>query len=135
MSSFPCRCVGVTFCLQKCAEMPEKSPRPGTSFPCCTLGPSRAAGPVSQPRLPAAPQHDWEFTGHRSLASGPPAALMGINFTQSRQSVGCFSPAATSLFLLLPLLLVLSFSYFQMPQYFTTEKKYLSASGLQERAC
>lgn len=124
MSSFPCRCVGVTFCLQKGAEMLEKSPRPGTSFPCSTLGPSRAAGLLSQPRLPAAPQHDSEFTGHRSLASRPPTALIGINFARRKQSVGCFLPAAASFFLLLPLLLVLSFSYFQLLQYiFITKKK------------
>ena len=114
--------MGVTFCLQKGAEVPEKSPRPGTSFPHSTWGPSRAAGLVSQRRLPAALWHDREFTGHCSLASGPPTALAGIQFAWCRQSVGCFSPAATSLFLLLPLL-ALSFSYFQLSQYFFITKK------------
>lgn len=102
--------------------MPEKIPWPGTSFPCSTLGPRRAAGLVSQPRLPDAPGHDREFTGHRSLASGLPTALTGINFAWCRQSVGCFSPATASVLLLLPLL-VLSFSYFQLSQYFFITKK------------
>lgn len=123
LSSFPCWCTGVTFCLQKGAEMPEKSPRLSTSFPHSAWGPSRAAGLVSWPQHPAALWHDGEFTGHRSLASGPPTALAGIHFARCGQSVGWFSPAATSGLFLLPLLLVLSFSYFQLSWYFFITKK------------
>lgn len=53
----------VTFCLQKGAEITEKSSGPGPSFPHSTSGPSRAAGLVSQPWLPTAPWHNREFTG------------------------------------------------------------------------
>lgn len=115
--------MGVTFCLQKGAEKPEKSLRPSTSFPHSAWGPSRAAGLVSRPQHPAALWHDGEFTGHRSLASGPPTALTSIHFARCGQSVGCFSPAATSGLFLLPLLLVLSFSYFQVSRYFFITKK------------
>lgn len=97
MSSFPCQCLDITFCLQKGAEMPGKSPRLVASFADSTLGSSRAAGLVSQTQLPATPQHDREFTAHQSLASGPPTSLTGINCAQCRQSVGCSSPATTSL--------------------------------------
>lgn len=48
-SSFPCRCMGVTFCIQKGAEMLEKFSRLGTSFPHSALGPSRAVGLILQP--------------------------------------------------------------------------------------
>jgi len=122
MCFFPCRCVGVTFCLWKGAQAPEKSLTPGTSFCHSTLGPSRAAGLVSQLQLPDALWLHEEFAGHR-LASGPPTALTGVNFAWCRQSVGCFLPAATSLFLLLSLLHILSFSHFQLSQYFFITKK------------
>lgn len=79
------------------------------SFPQSTLGPSRAAGLVSQPRLPAALWHDRVFAWQTSLASGPPTALTDINLP--------IVDSLFSVFHLLPLLLalpllVLSFSYF-----------------------
>lgn len=120
MCSFPCQCTGVTFCLQKGAEMLEKPWRPGTSFPQTTLCPSRAAGLLSQPRLPAALWHDRVLAWQTSLASSPPTALTDINFAQCRQSVGCFSPAATSPFITpsCPIFLV-----FLASQYFFITKR------------
>lgn len=69
--------------------------------------------------LPAALWHDRVFAWQTSLASGPPTALTDINFPQCRQSVGCFSPDATSC--ITPS--CLSFSYFWLSYYFFITKK------------
>lgn len=82
--------------------------------------------------LRAALQQDGEFTGHCSLAFDPPTALMGINFDQCRQSVGCFSLLFSFCY---PFFLSCLSPVFSCHTISLQLKKYLSAYGLQERAC
>lgn len=91
--SFHRQPVWLTPCLLRDAEMPEKCPRPA---PLCQAAFSALAQGCS-----------GHLTWHQALTHLLPAWI----FTRCKQPVGRFSPAAISLFLLLPLLLSFALSH------------------------